>query len=295
MSNENDTAARSELIDGLARKARTATDATEKNDQWRELWREVLPLERWYFIKDESETLSPIYLKDGDNIILPAFTSVDRAVEYAKDFGGAERVYGSAPGGMLSAAAELEKNGVNLIVFNAKDEPFAVTPVTLKTLAEGYVESGQGQIVGVNKQLPESEIDALAYYSRANVDDIKAKSALWIETLLLESWYFVPVGEGAQMRPFAVKGDSGAVVLAFTTPKRAAEYATLRGLGELEAVIQMTPAESIKAFTSEGSAAEAMQFDPQHGSFFTSVKQLPAMFEIAGKVASQREETSAEG
>lgn len=295
MTNENNSSAHSSTIDALARKARTETDPAQKNDQWRELWREVLPLERWYFIKDDSDTLSPIYLKDGDNIILPAFTSVERAVEYAKDFGGADRVYGSAPGGMLSAASELEKNGVGLIVFNAKDEPFAVTPVTLKTLAEGYVESGQGQIVGVNKQLPESEIDALAYYSRANLDDIKAKSALWIESLLLDYWYFVPVGEGEQMRPFAVKGESGAVVLAFTTPKRAAEYGALRGFGDLDAVIQMTPQESITAFTSEGSAAESMQFDPQHGSFFTSVKQLPAMLEIAQKVAAQREESTDEG
>ncbi|WP_435298639.1 hypothetical protein [Timonella sp. A28] len=288
MDNEHHDTARAATIDALSLAARSETDKTIQAEKWRELWREVLPLERWYFIKDDSEEVSPIFLKDGDTILLPVFTDVERAINYAKDFGGKDRVYGSAPGGMITATEELEKSGVSLVVFNPHEEPFAVTPATLKQLAEGYSTSGEGQIVGGSVQLPESEVDALAYFARTHVDDIKAKSALWITTLLLDSWYFVPQGEGEHVQPFAVVGEGGAHILGFTQAKRAAEYAALRGLGQLDAVIEMTPQEAVSAFTATGSKAVSIQFDPQHGSFHTGIKQLPAMLKIAEQVAADQ-------
>ncbi len=289
MALEAETSAHAQMIDSLAHTARSATAEDTKNDHWRDLWREVLPLERWYFIKDDSEEVTPIYLKDDNNVILPVFTDVERALEYSEDFGGRDRVYASAPGGLLSNAHALEKAGVNLIVFNPKQEPFAVTPSTLKQLAEGFISSGEGQIVGVNAQpAPEHELDELAYRSRKNVDDVNAKAQLWLTTMLLPHWYFVPVGEGEETRPFAVKDEGGARVLAFTSPKRAGEYAEMRALGKLEAVIQMTPQESVDAFTMEGSAAVSIQFDPQHGSYYSSIEQLQGMLEAAMAIAAQQ-------
>lgn len=275
-------------IDTLANSARTEQDPQRQQELWRDLWREVLPLEHWFFIKDDSGTMTPIFLRDQDQIILPAFTTADRATAFAKDFGGVENVYSSAPGSMISATAELEKSGVALIVFNPQDEPFAVAPATLQKLSEGYITAGEGQVVGGKIPIPESTIDALAYYARANTDDIKAKGSLWIETLLLEKWFFVPRGEGAQVQPFAVIGESGPTVLAFTEARRAAEYAELRGMGELDAVIAMTPEEAIDSFTQAGAAVASIQFDPQHGSFFSPLPQLPAMHKIALDVAAKR-------
>lgn len=288
MSNETEPASHSQMIDNLARTARDETEETTKNEYWRDLWREVLPLERWYFIKDESEDVTPIYLKDGDAIILPVFTDVERAFEYSEEFGGKERVYASAPGGLLSNAHAIEKAGVTMIVFNPKQEPFAVTPTTLKQLAEGFIASGEGHIVGVNAQpAPEHELDELAYRSRKHVDDVNAKAQLWLTTMLLPHWYFVPVGEGLETRPFAVKDEGGARVLAFTSPKRAGEYAEMRAMGKLEAVIQMTPDEAVSAFTMEGSAAVSIQFDPQQGSYYSSISQLSGMLEASKAIAAQ--------
>ena len=189
---------------------------------------------------------------------------------------------------MISATGELDKSGVNLIVFNPADEPFAVAPATLKQLADGYINSGEGQVVGGKIPIPESEIDALAYFSRANTQDIQAKGALWIETLLLDKWYFVPRGEGAEIQPFAVIGETGPTVLGFTEARRAAEYAKLRGMGELEAVIGMTPDEAIESFTQAGAVATSIQFDPQHGSFFSPIAQLSAMMQVARNIEAKR-------
>lgn len=280
-----------QIIDTLANAARTEPERERQQELWRDLWREVLPLEHWFFIKDDSGTMTPIFLRDGDKIILPAFTNVERATAFAEEFGGVENVYSSAPGSMISATDELEKSGVALIVFNPQDEPFAVAPGTLKQLADGYSSSGEGQVVGGKIPIPESNIDALAYYSRANTDDIKAKGSLWIETLLLEKWFFVPRGEGEHIQPFAVIGEAGPTVLGFTEPRRAAEYAKLRGMGDLDAVIAMTPLEAIESFTMAGAAVHSIQFDPQHGSFFSPVAQLGAMHQIALDVAAKRKNT----
>lgn len=288
MTNDNNKTTHSQVIDGLALAARSSEDSAVKNNEWRDLWREVLPLERWYFINDDSEDVTPIYLKDGERIILPVFTEVERAMEFSEDFGGRDRVYASAPGGLLTNAHAIEKAGVNLIVFNPKHEPFAVTPSTLKQLAEGFISSGEGQIVGVNAQpAPEHELDELAYRSRKNVDDVNAKAQLWLTTMLLPYWYFVPVGEGMETHPFAVTDEGGARVLAFTSPKRAGDFAEMRALGKLEAVIQMTPDEAVNAFTMEGSKVVSLQFDPQHGSFYSSVGQLAGMLEASKAIAAQ--------
>jgi|GEM_PF-1552297 len=282
---------RSDIIDRLSLAARSESDKTAQSENWRELWREVLPLDRWFFIKDASDALSPIFLKDGDNIILPAFTDAARAIEFSADFGGKDRVYSSAPGSMISAAEELEKSGVNLVVFNPRNEPFAVTPTTLQQLAAGYVDSGEGRVVGAPTQDPESDIDVLAYYARSDANNLQAKSALWIATLLLDEWFFVPVGEGEDMRPFGVLSESGATVLAFTTPKRAGEYALLRGMGQLEQVFAMTPQKAVELMTHPGFGASTVQFDPQHGSYFSSIESLPAMLKIAQTSAeAQRRE-----
>lgn len=290
MSNENEAAPHSRMIDTLARTARSENVEETKNEHWRDLWREVLPLERWFFVKDASEAVTPIYLKDGDNIILPVFTDVDRAMEYSVDFGGAERVYASAPGGLLSNAHAIEKAGVTLVVFNPKQEPFAVTPSTLKQLAEGFISSGEGHIVGVNAQpAAEHELDELAYRARKHVDDVNAKAQLWLTTMLLPHWFFVPVGEGMDTRPFAVKDDGGARVLAFSSPKRASEFAEMRALGKLDAVIQMTPEEAVNAFTMEGSAAVSIQFDPMHGSYYSSISQLEGMLEASKAIEAKQQ------
>lgn len=53
---ENTTFA--QRIDTLSHTAKES-EGDIKVTAWRELWRIVLPLERWFFIKDESETLSP--------------------------------------------------------------------------------------------------------------------------------------------------------------------------------------------------------------------------------------------
>ncbi|ACV09868.1 hypothetical protein [Jonesia denitrificans] len=282
---ENTTFA--QRIDTLSHTAKES-EGDIKVTAWRELWRIVLPLERWFFIKDESETLSPIFLKDGDNVILPIFTDAARATQFADDFGGPDRVYASAPGSMLTAARQLTKNGVTLCVFNPQNEPFAVSPATLEQLAEGYISSGEGQIVGVQGNTPESQIDVLADFARKNPDDIKARGALWIHALLLDSWYLVPRGEGEAMQPFAVTGPDGPILMAFTEAKRAAEYATLRGLGDLDAVIAMTPTEIVEVFTRDSSVVTAVHIDPQHGSFFTQVDQLPQMLKIANDVAANQ-------
>lgn len=278
-----------EAINALASAARSDPDKEQQQILWRDLWREVLPLEHWFFIKDDStENISPIFLRDDDKVLLPAFTDAARAIAFSENFGGAERVYSSAPGSMISSVDELEKSGVSLIVFNPQDEPFAVAPATLKQLADGYINSGEGQVVGGKIPLPESNIDALAYFSRTNTEDIKAKGALWIETLLLEKWFFVPRGEGDDIQPFAVIGETGPTVLAFTEDHRAAEYAKVRGMGEITAVIAMSPVEAIESFTLAGAAVTSIQFDPQHGSFFSPVAQLGAMHQIALEVAAKR-------
>ncbi|WP_051197036.1 hypothetical protein [Jonesia quinghaiensis] len=284
---------RARLIDELSLAAKNA-EGDAKADTWRELWRLVLPLERWFFIKDESETLSPIFLKDGDSVILPVFTDSERATRFAQDFGGPDRVYASAPGSMLTATRQLTQGGVTLCVFNPQEEPFAVTPGTLEQLADGYVSSGEGQIVGVRGTDPQTQVDVLADFARKNPQDLKARGALWVHTLLLESWYLVPRGEGENMQPFAVTGADGATLIVFTEAKRAADYAKLRGMGELDAVIAMTPDEVVSVFTAENNPVTSVQVDPQHGSFYTPVDQLASMLEIAREVERKQKAASEE-
>lgn len=50
----------------------------------------------------------------------------------------------------------------------------------------------------------------------------------------------------------------------------------------------MTPTEIVEVFTRDSSVVTAVHIDPQHGSFFTQVDQLPQMLKIANDVAANQ-------
>ncbi|MBI9115964.1 SseB family protein [Sanguibacter suaedae] len=290
------------VIDSLARKAVTATEEPESGARWSALWRRVLLLESWYFVRDGSEQLRPAAVKVDDKLAIPVFTDEARATAFAEDgHGGAERVFSSPPREMLSAAEQLSSSGIEVLVFNPQDAPFGAPPQVVRTLAENLdrarraARGGQGAVGGgggggaadipalagdtlVLDDAP--TIDALAAAARERPTEAAAQGPLWHAVLSLERWYFVPSGEGDSVKPLAVKTDHGPTVLAFTAPDRAAEFATARGLDNPERLLAVPVGAAVEWLSALGEAGvELVQFDTQHTAFAAPVTTLPTMLE----------------
>lgn len=265
-------------IDDLARQAVDAPDENEAGQRWGALWRAILPLERWYFVRDASEELRPAAVDVNGQLAIPVFTDVGRATEFAQDgHGGAERVFASPPEEMLGAADQLEGAGIELLVFNPGQVPFGAPPSVVRTLARDFATA----MTRAQQPVPpaETEIDLLAASARDHVADVPTQAALWQAVFALEHWFFIPRGEGAEMKPYAEQGASGPAIIAFTTPQRASAYAEARGLGETEKLLAIPPATGIGAleqFTAAG--IRIVHFDPQHASFFAPVDRLREMY-----------------
>lgn len=264
-------------VDDLARQAVEAPDEAATSQRWGALWRTILPLERWYFVRDASEDVRPAAVDVNGQLAIPVFTDVGRATEFAQDgHGGAERVFGSPPEEMLGAADQLESAGIELLIFNPGQVPFGAPPGIVRTLARDFAAA----LTRAQQppRAPETEIDLLAVSAREHVSDVPTQAALWQAVFALEHWFFIPRGEGAQMKPYAEQSASGPAIIAFTTPQRAKEYADTRQLGDTDKLLGIPTASAIGAleqFTDAG--IRIVHFDPQHASFFAPVDRLREM------------------
>ena len=264
-------------IDDLARQAVEAADETEAAQRWGALWRAILPFERWYFVRDASDELRPAAVDVNGQLAIPVFTDVGRATAFAVDgHGGADRVFASPPEEMLSAADQLASSGIELLIFNPGDVPFGAPPGIVRTLARDFAAA----MTRAQQPAPppETEIDLLAVSARERMTDVPTQAALWQAVFALEHWFFIPRGEGAQMKPYAEQTVSGPAIIAFTTPQRAKAYADTRELGETDKLLGIPPVAGIGAleqFTTAG--IRIVHFDPQHASFFAPVDKLREM------------------
>lgn len=270
------------VIDSLAEKAVSAAEEADAEARWRALWRRVLPLERWYFVRDPSPQLRSVTVTANGKRALPVFTDVERAVSFAEDgLGGADQVFASPPSEMLGAAERLETDGVEILLFNPKEAAFGAPPSVVRALAEAVLGE-----VGVPSASSAAggrvtAIDRLALNARAHADDAAARNAMWSAVFALEHWFFVPRGEEGDIKPFAVRMEQGAAVLAFTTPERASGYAELRALEHPERLLAIPPVDAVSAFANPESAVKLIHFDTQHGAFFAPVADLAAMYAAA--------------
>lgn len=264
-------------IDDLARRAVEAADETEAGQRWGALWRAILPFERWYFVRDASDELRPAAVDVNGQLAIPVFTDVGRATAFAVDgHGGADRVFASPPEEMLNASDQLEASGIELLIFNLNEVPFGAPPGIVRTLARDFAAA----MTRAQQPMPapETEIDLLAASARAHVTDVPTQAALWQAVFGLEHWFFIPRGEGAQMKPYAEQTVSGPAIIAFTTPQRAKAYADARDLGETDKLLGIPPVAGIGALEQfTGAGIQIVHFDPQHASFFAPVDKLREM------------------
>lgn len=274
------------VIDDLARTAVRVGDGAsteEMNIRWGALWRVVLGLNRWFFVRDDSELLRPGTVTFNGQPAVPVFTDIQRAIAFADGGrGGANKVFASPPGALLDAADQLDAAGVALLAFNVEDAPFCAPPSVVASLAKDLARlNAQTAERRTNPTLDpneESILDALAANAREKPTENAAQAAMWQEVFALENWFFIPRGSQGGFNPYAITMDLGPAVLAFTTPSRAAHFAQTQGLEGADQVLGV-PAHAAAAALGDLAAAgiELVHFDPQNGAFTTRLSDLQMM------------------
>ncbi|SDB94425.1 hypothetical protein SAMN05216410_1094 [Sanguibacter gelidistatuariae] len=274
------------VIDELARAAvqvREDASPEESQIQWGALWRVVLDLDRWFFVRDDSEVLRPGMVTFNGKSAVPVFTDIKRAIAFADGGrGGANKVFASPPAQMLTAAGQLTTAGVDLLVFNIEDAPFGAPPEVVQTLASDLARlNAQNAAQRSNMSLDPAEetiLDRLAVIARDKPTENAAQSAMWREVFALDNWFFIPRGGAEQFNPYAITMDLGPAILAFSTPARAAHFAQSQNLENADQVLGM-PAHAAAAALANFTAAgvKLVHFDPQNGAFTTRLEDLKAM------------------
>ena len=274
------------VIDDLARTAVQVGDGAsteEMNIRWGALWRVVLGLNRWFFVRDDSESLRPGTVVFNGQPAVPVFTDIQRAIAFADGGrGGANKVFASPPAALLTAADQLTAAGVALLAFNVEDAPFCAPPEVVQTLANDLDRlNKQTAMRRTNPGLDpkeESILDALAANAREKPTENAAQAAMWQEVFALENWFFIPRGAGEGFNPYAITMDLGPAILAFTTPARAAHFAQSQGLEDSDQVLGV-PAHAAAAALGDFAAAGVtlVHFDPQNGAFTTRLSDLQTM------------------
>lgn len=284
------------VIDELAAAAVQGGDepgSPESTVRWGALWRVVLPLERWYFVRDDAEALRPGLVSFNGRSAVPVFTDIKRAIAFADaGRGGANKVFASPPAQMLTAVDQMSEAGIELLVFNVEDAPFAAPPAIVGALAKDLDRlEVQNAAQRANPHLDPAEkttIDHLAANARANPTENAAQAAMWQEVFSLETWFFVPRGEGASLSPYAVTMEQGPAILVFTTPARAAHFATERQLENADQVLGIPVTSAVDALSGFAATGVALvHFDPQNGGFTARLEDLRAMQDhLAGRGGS---------
>ena len=273
-------------IDELARAAvQVGADASPEatNIRWGALWRAVLGLNRWFFVRDDSEALRPGTVVFNGQPAVPVFTDIQRAIAFADGGrGGANKVFASPPATLLTASDQLTAAGVGLLAFNIEDAPFCAPPAVVQTLAADLARlTAQPTERRTNPTLDPQEaskLDALAAAAREKPTENAAQSAMWREVFALENWFFIPSPGSEGFTPYAITMDLGPAVLAFTTPSRAAHFAQTLGIDGADQVLGV-PAHAAAAALGDFAAAgiKLVHFDPQNGAFTTRLTDLQTM------------------
>lgn len=274
------------VIDDLARTAVRVGDGAsteEMNIRWGALWRVVLGLNRWFFVRDDSESLRPGTVTFNGQPAVPVFTDIQRAIAFADGGrGGANKVFASPPAALLDAADQLDAAGVALLAFNVEDAPFCAPPTVVQSLAKDLARlNAQTAERRTNPTLDpneESILDALAANAREKPTENAAQAAMWQEVFALENWFFIPRDGQEGFNPYAITMDLGPAILAFTTPSRAAHFAQTQGLEGADQVLGV-PAHAAAAALGDFAAAgiKLVHFDPQNGAFTTRLSDLQMM------------------
>lgn len=286
--------ATSAAIDSLVATAVAASSGTGSGSKeaalaWGALWRAVLELPRWYFVKDDSGTMRPGLVTFNGESAVPAFTDMARAIAFADGGrGGTNAVFASPPRDVLEAASSMEASGVGLFAFDVQDTPFGVKPSMLRTLLDdlGRLKARTAQTPAGQDDTQDSTIvDALAASARETPSDTAAQAALWEAVFDLEHWYFVP--RGPSQTPLAVAHDAGPTLVAFTSAARAAAFAAR--LPEDESVPEedraATPSLVAVPTTAVVGYVEALaeagvvmvHVDPANGAFSVAASSLRAL------------------
>lgn len=258
---------------------------------WGALWRTVLELPRWFFVKDGSGTMRPGLVTFNGESAVPAFTDMARAIAFADEGrGGTNAVFASPPRDVLQAAGAMEESGVGLFAFDVQNTPFGAKPSMLSTLLEdlGRLKARTAQTpAGVDDTQETTIVDELAASARATPGDAAAQSALWQAALGLQHWYFVP--RGPSQTPLAVSHESGPTVVAFTSAARAAAFAARLPADDSVSDQEREAAPAVVAVPTDAlvgyvdalvTVGVAMiHVDPSHGAFSVAAPSLRALHE----------------
>ena len=274
------------VIDELARTVVQMGDGSsteEMNIRWGALWRVVLGLNRWFFVRDGSEAMRPGTVMFSGQQAVPVFTDIQRAIAFADGGrGGANNVFASPPAALIDAADQLTTAGIGLLAFNIEDAPFCAPPAVVQALGRDLTRlNAQTAERRTNPSLDpneESILDALAASAREQPTENAAQAAMWQEVFALENWFFIPRGGHEEFNPYAITMDLGPAILAFTTPARAAHFAKTQGIDNSDQVLGV-PAHAAAAALGDFAAAgvQLVHFDPQNGAFTARLSDLQSM------------------
>lgn len=284
----------SATIDALVASAVAASSGTGAGSEeaaiaWGALWRTVLELPRWFFVKDDSGTMRPGLVTFNGESAVPAFTDMARAIAFADGGrGGTNAVFASPPRDVLQAASAMETSGVGLFAFDVQDTPFGVKPSMLRTLLDDLARltARTAQTpVGQDDTDVSTIVDALAASARATPGDAAAQSALWQAVFELEHWYFVP--RGPSQTPLAVSHEAGPTIVAFTSAARAAAFAERLPVDETVPEADRASAPSVVAVPTSSvvgyvealveAGVAVVHVDPSNGAFSVTATSLRAL------------------
>src|SRR5690606_37580608 len=113
-------------------------------------------------------------------------------------------------------------------------------------------------------------------------DDHEGMTALWRETMDLEHWWFIAVGEEGQESPAAAQIDGQMMLLTFTNAERARHFAVQSGMigadDDLRA-IALPPQEVVQSDDAYRQAGIAgLMFDPHITGYFMPSDQLSVVW-----------------
>ncbi|MBF0721571.1 hypothetical protein [Sanguibacter inulinus] len=286
----------SAVIDSLVASAVAAgagdgSGSKEAAVAWGALWRTVLELPRWFFVKDDSGSMRPGLVTFNGESAVPAFTDMARAIAFADGGrGGTNAVFASPPRDVLQAASSMEDSGVRLFAFDIQDTPFGIKPSMLRTLLDDLarLKARTAQTPAGQDDTQESTIvDELAASARATPGDTAAQSALWQAVFELDHWYFVP--RGPSQTPLAVSHEAGPTLVAFTSASRAAAFAARLPEDETVPAEDRAAAPSVVAVPTASvvgyvealveAGVAVVHVDPANGAFSVSASSLRALHE----------------
>lgn len=113
-------------------------------------------------------------------------------------------------------------------------------------------------------------------------EDHEGMAALWRETMGLENWWFIAVGEEGQESPAAAQIDEQMMLLTFTNAERARHFAVQNGMIEADEdlrAIALPPQEVVQsddAYVQAGIAG--LMFDPHLTGYYMPSGQLSVVW-----------------